>query len=126
MARANGGDIEAMLDQARTAADRRFEQLEGALAAIIDSSESANLDDEHDPEGATVGFERAQIAALLERSRDQLAELDAARERLRCGCYGLCESCNRPIGRPRLDAQPAARLCIGCARGSASDRRPRR
>ena len=36
--------------------------------AIVAASAEANLDDEHDPEGATVGFERAQVLALLEQA----------------------------------------------------------
>ena len=36
---------------------------------------------------------------------DALAKLDA-------GTYGVCEECGRPIGEARLQAMPAARLCI--------------
>jgi DnaK suppressor protein len=31
------------------------------------------------------------------------------------GTYGLCESCGEPIAEARLEAMPAARLCITCA-----------
>ena len=67
------------------------------------------------PEGATVAFERTQVATLLERARAQLSELDAAQERLRTGRYGVCERCGREIPADRLEAQPAARLCVACA-----------
>jgi DnaK suppressor protein len=30
--------------------------------------------------------------------------------------YGICETCDRPIGAERLAARPAARTCIDCAR----------
>jgi RNA polymerase-binding transcription factor len=81
---------------------------------IVESSAAA-MDDEHDPEGATNAFERAQVIALIARVREHLAELDAALERLRAGSYGACERCGRPIGGDRLAARPAARTCIACA-----------
>src|SRR5680860_1437898 len=41
--------------------------------------------DEHDPDGATVAFERAQVAALLTAARAQQSDLDSALDRLRHG-----------------------------------------
>ena len=98
-----------------------------ALNEIVEASNSANLDDEHDPEGATVGFERAQISALLERAQAQLAEIDAALQRVSDGTYAACEVCGEPIPDRRLAAQPAARRCIACAGSNATPggRRPR-
>jgi RNA polymerase-binding transcription factor DksA len=102
------------LEAARARAARRIAELNAVFDAIVESSAAANLDDEHDPEGATVGFERAQVSSLVARTRTQLAELDAARERLRLGTYGVCEICGKPIPHARLEAQPAARTCVGC------------
>ena len=93
----------------------RAGQLAAAFDAIAETAALAPPDDEHDPEGATVGFERAQTAALLDRARAQVAELDAAAERLRTGTYGTCSSCARPIGIARLHARPTATRCIACA-----------
>ena len=99
----------------RERAARRVAELSSVFEAIVDASDAANLDDEHDPEGATVGFERAQVSALLDRARTQLAELDAAGDRLQSGRYGVCERCGQPIPDDRLRAQPAARMCVRCA-----------
>ena len=85
------------------------------LAEIVDASANANLDDEHDPEGATVAFEREQTSALLERAQAQLAEIDAALTRIAQGTYGTCEQCGAHIPAERLEAQPAARRCVRCA-----------
>jgi DnaK suppressor protein len=82
---------------------------------IVESSAGVATDDEHDPEGATIAFERAQLAALLDQAHRHLAELDDARDRLRQGHYGRCEQCGRPIAAARLAARPAARTCITCA-----------
>jgi DnaK suppressor protein len=109
-------DNAAQLHAVRDRAVERVLDLARTHSAIVEASESANLDDEHDPEGATVGFERAQVAALLERARAEVAELDAAVERAGRGEYGFCESCGARIGPDRLAARPATRICIACAR----------
>src|SRR3954447_12393356 len=103
------------LRDARTRTARLLAQLTAVFDEIVDSSALANLDDEHDPEGATVAFERAQVSELLERARAQLVEIDAALHRLDRGGYGRCERCGTTIPAERLDAQPATRVCVGCA-----------
>ena len=100
-------------EQADTLA--RLGGLERELAGIIESSSAASTDDEHDPEGATIAFERQHAAALVGQARQQLAEIDAALLRLAAGSYGRCEKCGQPIGAERLAARPATATCIGCA-----------
>ena len=99
----------------RDAAERRS-VLRHDLDRFVEAAQSVSTDDEHDPEGATIAFERAQVAALLDSAERQLAELDAAVARLDAGDYGRCESCGRPIAAERLQVRPAATRCIGCAR----------
>lgn len=93
----------------------RVAGLERELHGIIESAAAANTDDEHDPEGATIAFERQHAAALLERAREHLSAVEAALTRLDNGNYGTCERCGQPIGAARLAARPAARTCITCA-----------
>jgi DnaK suppressor protein len=83
--------------------------------SIVEASTSSNADDEHDPEGATVAFERAQVIALLARSRSRLDDIDRAVQRCDRGSYGICEGCGEAIPAERLDARPAARACFRCA-----------
>ena len=87
------------------------EEFDGVVAASLD----ANADDEHDPEGATIAFERSQIAALVQQTQTHLAEVDAALGRVADGTYGSCERCGRRIAESRLEARPRARTCIACA-----------
>jgi RNA polymerase-binding protein DksA len=82
---------------------------------VVAASRDTNADDEHDPEGATIAFERSQVSALARQAQHDLAEIEAALRRLDEGTYGVCEVCGDPIGEGRLDARPAARWCIGCA-----------
>ncbi|TYC16151.1 TraR/DksA family transcriptional regulator [Actinomadura syzygii] len=82
---------------------------------VVEASAQANVDDEHDPEGATIAFERARIEASLIRARERLAEIDDALGRVGDGTYGVCEQCGGPIAVERLEARPAARTCFACA-----------
>jgi DnaK suppressor protein len=100
-------------DRAGTA--RRLNGLERELAGIIESSGSAGTDDEHDPEGATIAFERQHLAALLSQARQHLAQLDAAALRLAEGSYGICANCGQQIGAARLAARPVTTTCMSCA-----------
>jgi DnaK suppressor protein len=85
------------------------------LEALFTASRDSNADDEHDPEGATIGFERAQLTALLAAARQRIAEVDDALTRLDAGTYGTCEGCGEPIPADRLAARPFARRCMSCA-----------
>ncbi|MFI6455520.1 TraR/DksA family transcriptional regulator [Streptosporangium amethystogenes] len=82
---------------------------------LVESSTLVANDDEHDPEGATIAFERAHLQSLLDRARSHLDDLDQMVERLRQGTYGVCEGCGQPIPIERLRARPTARTCVGCA-----------
>jgi RNA polymerase-binding transcription factor DksA len=92
-----------------------IESLERRLAEIIESSTHTTNDDEHDPEGVTIAFERAQVASQLDQARADQRALDAAVERVSAGTYGTCERCGNPIAPERLDALPTTTRCIKCA-----------
>ena len=91
--------------------------LEREFTAIVASAAdgSAGGDDEHDPEGATVAFERQHVAALLDRARAHLEAIDTALRKVDAGSYEICDICGRPIGAERLAARPASLTCVRCA-----------
>ncbi len=92
-----------------------IERLQGDFETIVEASNAVSTDDEHDPEGATIGYERAQIDAMLTMTRAHVAELELAIERARNGTHLSCQTCGGPIGDERLEAQPATTQCVGCA-----------
>ncbi|WP_275003268.1 TraR/DksA family transcriptional regulator [Promicromonospora iranensis] len=100
-------------DRERTA--DLISSLSGNIASMVDASRLDASDDEHDPEGSTIAFERSQASTLLAAARDHLADVDAALARIAAGTYGSCERCGRPVARDRLLARPTARTCISCA-----------
>jgi RNA polymerase-binding transcription factor DksA len=103
------------IDSARREARQRLQALEAEHAGFVAASLDSNADDEHDPEGATIAFERSQVETLARLLQQQLAELDAAERRLAEGRYGVCERCGARIPEERLEVRPAARTCVGCA-----------
>ena len=108
-------DVRQRLAEEREVTLGRLASLTGDHDAMVAASLDTNADDEHDPEGASIAFERSQIGALVRQVRHHLAEVEAALGRVDTGSYGVCERCGSPIGAARLDALPAARLCISCA-----------
>ena len=100
----------------RARARERVGALEREFAGLAEAASLAGTDDEHDPEGATLAFERQHVAALAQAAREHLTDIDAALARLADGSYGACQTCGQPIGAERLAARPSARTCIACTR----------
>lgn len=103
------------LRQERAEAVTQVAALRTAFDDIVSSCQHVSNDDEHDPEGATVAFERAQVAALRDAAEQHLADLDLALERIESGEPATCEVCGDEIGAERQDALPATRRCVRCA-----------
>jgi DnaK suppressor protein len=81
---------------------------------VVDASRDTNADDEHDPEGQTIAYERSRTGALLRQAERHLTEVASALVRMDDGSYGVCESCGQPIAPGRLEARPTARTCVAC------------
>ena len=94
-------------------------ELDASFADIVAAAEGSTLDDEHDPEGATIAVSREQVSALATASHRQIEAIDQALARLEAGTYGTCVRCGQPIARGRLEARPEASDCITCARTGA-------
>jgi RNA polymerase-binding transcription factor DksA len=71
--------------------------------------------DEGFADSSQVTAERGELDALAGALADSLREVEDALQKLDAGTYGACESCGQAIAPARLEAMPAARLCISCA-----------
>ena len=107
--------VRTLLDDKRGRASRLLTSLTRDFDNIVDASADSNADDEHDPEGSTIAFERSQVSTMLEQVRGRLVEIDAALARVDAGTYGVCERCGVAIPAGRLEARPVARLCVPCS-----------
>jgi RNA polymerase-binding transcription factor DksA len=104
-----------LLEAERSRAASRLDALRGDHRDFVDASRDSNADDEHDPEGATIAFERAQVGTLVQQSEQHLAEVAAALARLEDGAYGECLRCGARLPDERLEARPSARTCVTCS-----------
>ena len=93
----------------------QISSLQESFNGIVDGTELTSNDDEHDPEGTTIAYERAQVSAMLAQARDDLVALDAALDRLGNGTIETCSVCGGPIAFERLLALPGVRTCVKCA-----------
>ncbi len=105
----------ALLDELHAVTARRVQELVASFDDIVEAASDVATDDEHDPEGHTIAWERQQIAGLLRDARAELAEIEAAMERLDDGTYGRCVACGDEIAAARLHALAATTTCIRCA-----------
>jgi DnaK suppressor protein len=102
------------LEEERQATIARIEALSAEFDDLVAGTADGNSDDEHDPEGSTIAFERARVSTLLGQARVYLGELDRARSRITNGTYGTCEVCGAAIAPERLEMLPATSTCVRC------------
>ena len=115
MSRSEVDRVLTIVDAERERCRRQIESLERSVRAIVEAAVLTSTDDEHDPEGATIAYERAQAIALLRQATIDLAALSSVQAELRSGIEPACTDCGAPIGLERLEALPSARRCIRCA-----------
>jgi RNA polymerase-binding transcription factor DksA len=89
----------------------------GLRSEGLDEEESAQAGelthyDQHPADQASDTFEREKDIAILEGLEGELAEIEAALQRLDDGSYGVDEETGRPIDPERLEAYPTARTNI--------------
>lgn len=60
---------------------------------------------------------------LRGREKSLLTKLDNALRKIDDGNFGVCETCEEPIGKKRLEARPETTLCIRCKEDQERDER---
>lgn len=107
--------LRTLLLEQQSETRKTIAELGGNIDAIVSARQDSNNDDEHDPEGSTLAFERSQSDALLQQAEKRLIDIDSALARMTAGTYGMCAVCGKPIAPARLAARPYATTCIACA-----------
>lgn len=105
-----------LLDAEDSDARALISSLTSDINDLSAAREGDNSDDEHDPEGSTLAFERSQADALLQQSEERLIAIAEALHRLDEGTFGICTNCGEPIAEVRLEVRPYAPTCVDCAR----------
>jgi len=106
----NQEELRRMLREERTYLAQQLEQMSQASVAIHERMGYGN----HMADDATEAFEQSKGLSLQQTIRHRLTEVDDALRKFDEGTYGACEQCGQPIDWARLEALPAARLCIRC------------
>ena len=98
-------------DQLQGERDRLRDQLER-----LGQGTGARPDfDDNFADSGQVTAERGEVEALSGQLSETLSDIEDALAKFENGTYGECESCHQRIPEARLEAMPAARLCIQCA-----------
>jgi DnaK suppressor protein len=107
---------EALLADLRSQLEAEREQLREQLRELGFADGGAGLDyDDNFADVAGVTAERGEAEVLAHTLQETLNEVERALEKMDEGTFGTCESCGNPIAEVRLEAMPAAKLCIDCA-----------
>ncbi len=103
-------------DQLQEERARVREQLARLGHGTAGAESEPDLDfDENFADSGQVTAERGEVEALSGQLTETLTDIEDALAKFDDGTYGECESCHRRIPEARLEAMPAARLCIECA-----------
>ncbi len=110
------GRKEAILNLRQVLAHRR-DALRKALAGDLSSLKELREQSSSDMLDAALDSAQDEISSqLAEVESRELAQIEAALERMRAGTYGVCEVTGKPIPLARLQALPYATMCIEAQR----------
>jgi len=95
----------------------RRDALRSALAGDMSLLRAQNEEAVGDEIDAAIATEQAELRSQMASFESrELAQVEAALDKIKRGRYGRCEACDKPIAALRLKALPYATECIDCAR----------
>lgn len=106
--------------QITSAREELLSERDDLLATLAQCRSTADGErpDAPDGMGETEHLSHAEQVELTSRvasmTEEALANVEAALERIEAGTYGTCVGCGGPVGEARLEAIPAAALCVEC------------
>ena len=98
-----------LLDEKRKTVLERARQMLSVENMALDTNDLA---DEMDL--ASSEYLQSFEFRLRGREKSLLSKLDLALKKIEDGTFGVCEVCDEPIGKKRLEARPETTLCIKC------------
>jgi RNA polymerase-binding transcription factor DksA len=106
--------VDATTPELRALLEEERDSLRNQLREIGFGAEGLNYDSNF-ADSSQVTAERGEAEALANTLLGTLGDVEHALSKFSDSSYGQCESCHQPIAPARLEAKPAARLCITCA-----------
>jgi DnaK suppressor protein len=93
--------------------ERKDRILKKLTAFYNDSKEIVEADVAQDVvDKAESSYTKEFLLSLSDAEREQLFQIDAALKRLDTDEFGICQVCQKEIGKKRLEALPWTALCI--------------
>jgi DnaK suppressor protein len=102
--------------------EARRSELVRKLSEFRNESKAVETDVAQDlADKAESSYTKEFLLSLSDAEREQLFQIDAAIKRIAKGDYGNCQTCQKEIGKKRLNALPWTPLCIECQEKSESE-----
>jgi DnaK suppressor protein len=111
-------DLRLRIHAERQRLQALVDSLTANFADLAEAADASPPDDEHDPEGHTIAFERSQLTSRRDEYLRTIAELAEAERRLDDVEAAVCQSCGDEIPHERRLAVPTATRCVNCARSN--------
>jgi RNA polymerase-binding transcription factor DksA len=111
--------VRQRLESERDRVNGLISSLRGEIGDTSETDQIGDLSgyDQHPADQGSETFEREKDLSILEGLESDLAEIEAALERLDDGTYGIDEVTGKPISAARLEAVPTARTDVSHADG---------
>ncbi|WP_295418244.1 RNA polymerase-binding protein DksA [Sulfurovum sp.] len=94
--------------------ERKLQIEKNLTGTTLELEGMRNLDLNDEGDYAAASAETIVDSAILEQQRKELNEIELALDKIKKGTYGICEMCEEPIGKARLEVKNFARFCITC------------
>ncbi|HIQ46670.1 MAG TPA: RNA polymerase-binding protein DksA [Sulfurovum sp.] len=94
--------------------DRRVQIEKNLRGTSLELDEMRGLELNDEGDYAAASAETIIDSAILEQQRKELNEIELALDKIKRGVFGICEMCEEPIGKARLEVKNFARFCITC------------
>ncbi len=110
----DGAQARKRLESERERVTKLISGLRGEIGDTPEVEELGELSgyDQHPADQGSETFEREKDLSILERLEAELAEIEAALQRVDDGTYGIDENTGEPIDPARLEAFPTARTNV--------------
>ncbi|SFV61217.1 C4-type zinc finger protein, DksA/TraR family [hydrothermal vent metagenome] len=94
--------------------ERKIQIEKNLTGTTLELEEMRDLDLSDEGDHAAASAETIVDSAILVQQRKELNEIELALDKIKKGTYGICEMCEEPIGKARLEVKNFARFCITC------------
>jgi len=104
---------------------RKRDDLTGQISKLkndaVDGRDSTNWE-----EDGTDAFDREFAFKMAGSRNEMITQIDEALLKTLEKTYGVCEACNKKIGRARMNVLPFCKTCVDCQTQSEQGRVPSR